>query len=114
MTKNERLYTELAQKYGAETLEVRMPYQKKFIRGVYFDGVRPFKIKSNMDIPCTLNLYECRAADDDPCGPPVSIAPLNQSVMVNFAGTFVTAELIPKLIKERGIVEFSYDPFNID
>lgn len=115
MTKNERLYTELAEKFGAETLEIRIAYQKDYIRGIYFDGIGFSQVKHDLGSSCdNMYCYECRAADSDPCGPPASISPLNQGIMVNFAGTFVTADLIPKLDKEKSIVEYSYDPFNID
>lgn len=114
MTKNERLYAELARKHGAETLEIRIAYQKEYIRGAYFDGLGVGEVRRNKSVSDSMYCYECRASDSDPCGPPASIVPIDQDVVVNFAGTFVTADLIPKLDKEKSIVEYSYDPFNID
>lgn len=114
MTRTEKLYEKIAEQNCADTMAIRVVYQKTFIKGIYFDGVRPDKIKQIKEIVDNMYCYECRAADSDPCGPPASISPLNQGIMVNFAGTFVTADLIPKLDKEKSIVEYSYDTFNID
>lgn len=111
MTRTEKLYEKIAEQNCADTMAIRVVYQKTFIKGVYFDGVRPDKIKQIKEIADNMYCYECRASDNDPNGVPVTILPLQKIVLVNFAGTFVTDDLIPKLDKEKKIADYTYNPF---
>ena len=96
----------------SEEMTITLDNPKREIKGLYFDGERPSTItdRHGNDAKMLVNMYECRASDDDPMGAPVTIAPKDKHIVVNFAGTFVTVTPIQNMKDdEKEIVDYSYE-----
>lgn len=106
------LMDSLAKEPLSEEMTIELGNPKREIKGLYFDGIRPYKIQEKYgdDVKALLNMYQCRASDEDPMGAPVSIASKDKQIVVNFAGTFLTIVPIQKLENDEvEIVDYSYE-----
>lgn len=106
-----RIMSKLSDDNMAEPLVISLKDGNVEYHGIYFDGYRPQKVfeEYGEDIKNVLHVYKCRASDEDPMGVPVSIAPLENSIVVNFAGTFLCENEIPLNGKETEIWDLNYD-----
>lgn len=85
------------------------PSGLKYRTGVYYDGIRPGDVAARVPggIPLGLRVHQCRASDEDPFGTPEFVAELGKRVIVNFAGTLVTADEMP-VDGETEVLECSF------
>lgn len=106
-----RIMGELSEDDMAQQMTLQLEEDGKEYTGIYFDGYRPQRLfaKYGEDIKNVLHVYKCRASDDDPMGPPATIAPHDKSIVVNFAGTFLCEEEIPCGEGEMKLFDYNYD-----
>ena len=114
---NRELLLKLKKEFYGDEMEIQLSEHGEFTQGVYFDGTRPYRMinRFGAGIVSCLNIYTCRASDDDPLGDPVTIAPLEVPIIVNFAGTFISEKPLPLGTEdhhEKEIYDYSYEDWS--